>query len=180
MFVYLWPRCICLLTFFPHCPRVFVCWHCWHCFTYCPGVCWHSYCLGVSFHLLSRCDKMFPGSPTFLSLTSGCWSAPKLSLSCLILNQVCMIFVFSCILEFIVVTAHIRSGKKNRGEMVITFLLLFIIPHLSLILIYTKLKRRVSLKNKLFSHHHGHKDPILQVLENLPNITRLALISVAL
>ena len=97
-----------------------------------------------------------------------------------IICQVCMIFVFSCILEFIVVTAHIRSGKKNRGEMVIIFLLLFIIPHLSLILIYTKLKRRVSLKNKLFSHHHGHKDPILQVLENLPNITRLALISVPL
>ena len=34
------------------------------------------------------------------------------------LKKVCMIFVFSCILEFIVVTAQIRSGKKHRGEMV--------------------------------------------------------------
>ena len=30
----------------------------------------------------------------------------------------CMIFVFSCILEFIVVTVHIRSGKKALGERV--------------------------------------------------------------
>jgi len=28
----------------------------------------------------------------------------------------CMIFVFSCILEFIVVTVHLRSGKKALGE----------------------------------------------------------------
>ena len=31
---------------------------------------------------------------------------------------VCMIFVFSCILEFIVITVHIRSGKKALGERV--------------------------------------------------------------
>ena len=31
---------------------------------------------------------------------------------------VCMIFVFACILEFIVITVYIRSGKKMLGEKV--------------------------------------------------------------
>ena len=31
---------------------------------------------------------------------------------------VCMIFVFACILEFIVITVYIRSGKKILGEKV--------------------------------------------------------------
>ena len=31
---------------------------------------------------------------------------------------VCMIFVFVCILEFIVVTSHLRSGRKARGDQV--------------------------------------------------------------
>ena len=31
---------------------------------------------------------------------------------------VCMIFVFACILEFIVVTTHLRAGRKARGDQV--------------------------------------------------------------
>ena len=31
---------------------------------------------------------------------------------------VCMIFVFSCILEFIIITIYLRSGKKLVGEKV--------------------------------------------------------------
>jgi hypothetical protein len=31
---------------------------------------------------------------------------------------VCMIFVFSCILEFIIVTSYIRSGRKTTGDKV--------------------------------------------------------------
>ena len=62
--------------------------------------------------------------------------------------KVCMIFVFSCILEFIVVTAHIRAGKKNRGEMV-NFLLLLYFSHLILILIDTKRQRRDPLKKAI-------------------------------
>jgi len=33
---------------------------------------------------------------------------------------VCMIFVFACILEFIVVTTHLRAGRKARGDQIET------------------------------------------------------------
>jgi len=64
------------------------------------------------------------GMTTLLTLTAMFSSVrqnvPRVSYISLldIWMLVCMIFVFTCILEFIVVTAHIRSGKKNRGEMV--------------------------------------------------------------
>ena len=66
-----------------------------------------------------------------------------------------MIFVFSCILEFIVVTAHIRAGKKNRGEMV-NFLLLLYLSHLILILIDTNIARIAKLP-------YGQRKALLKV-----------------
>jgi len=66
------------------------------------------------------------GMTTLLTLTAMFSSVrqnvPRVSYISLldIWMLVCMIFVFSCILEFIVVTSQIRSGKKHRGEMVET------------------------------------------------------------
>jgi len=62
------------------------------------------------------------GMTTLLTLTAMFSSVrqnvPRVSYVSLldIWMLVCMIFVFSCILEFIVITVHIRSGKKALGE----------------------------------------------------------------
>ena len=97
--------------------------------------------------------------------------------------KVCMIFVFSCILEFIVVTAHIRAGKKNRGEMV-NFLFLLYLSHLILILIDTKRQRRDPLKkSNQFSHHNVLSQSsihIAQIWQQLIDSIRVTLILISL
>ena len=82
----------------------------------------------------NRWDKTFPESPMSPYWTSGCWFVwftenthnimkyiailLNYNQTLMIIDQVCMIFVFVSILEFIVVTVYLRSGRKSLGDKV--------------------------------------------------------------